>query len=187
MIPITNQLAKLRDYVGKIEDILDTARAIPFSGRVSVDKDDLHDVLDQVIIIVEDMQKDLPSEIQHAKRIIADSDKIVADSRSKAAMIISNANDQIDKLTDEHEITKRATEQAAQIVDEGRRTAREMRINAIAYADEILDRSELTIREAIDMVSKRYNHVIAEFSETADLLYSNRQELRGSHNKNSGN
>jgi vacuolar-type H+-ATPase subunit H len=138
-------------------------------------------------MIVEDMQKDLPAEILHAKRIISDSDKIVGDSRSKASMIIANANEQIAKLTDEHEITKRANEQAQGIIDEGKRGVREMRINAIEYTDEILEKSESTLREAIDMLSKRYNSVIAEFSETADLLYNNRQELRGGHSGKSGN
>jgi hypothetical protein len=188
MVPITNQLSKLREYIGKIEDILDVARTVPLSRKVSIDKDEMHDVLDQVIMLVEDMQKDLPSEISHAKRIISDSDKIVADSRNKAAAVIANANEQIEKLTEEHEITKRANEQAGIIIDEGRRSAREMRINAIEYAYEILEKSESTVREAIDMLSKRYNGVITEFSETADLLYNNRQELLGNHNnKNAQN
>ena len=180
MVPITTQLSKLRDYLNRIEDLLDAARGVPFSNKIGIDKDEMHDILDSILMIVDDMQKDLPNEIQHAKRVLSDNDKIVTDARNKAKMIIENANEQIAKLTDDHEITKRAIEQSAIIVDEEKRNAREIRLNAMEYADEILEKSEETLREAVDMLSKKYNGILAEFSETADLLYNNRQELRTS-------
>ena len=184
MVPISTQLSKLKDYVNRIEDVLDAARGVPFSAKIAVDKDEMHDILDSLLVVIDDMQKDLPNEIQHAKRVLSDNDKIVGDARSKAKMIIENANEQIAKLTDDHEITKRAMEQASVILDEEKRNARDIRLNAMEYADEILEKSEESLREAMDMLSKRYNGILAEFSETADLLYANRQELRVSVGNN---
>jgi len=186
MVPISSQLSKLKDYVNRIEDVLDVARGVPFSNKISIDKDEMHDILDNILMVIDDMQKDIPNEIQHAKRVLSDNDKIVSDARSKAKMIIENANEEIAKLTNDHEITKRAVDQASIIIDEEKRNAREIRLNAMEYADEILENWEVALREAIDMLSKRYNSILADFSETADLLYTNRQELRTSVSNSRG-
>ena len=186
MVPITKQLSAVKEYIEQIRDMLDDARGAFLSSKVAIDRDELHEILDGILIIVEDMQHSMPLEIQKARQIADDHDKIINEARSKAEKYKNLAAEQAAQLTDEHEITRRANEKAAEIMDEAKRSAREMRVTSLEYADEILENSEATLREALDMLSKRYNAILSTFTETADVLFNNRQELRrsGGSNKN---
>lgn len=180
MEAISVHLAKIEELIGKIEDVLEGSRPVPFSsGKVSVDKHLIYDIIDDLRPFIEDINRDLPNEIIQAKRVISDSNKIIDDSRSKASMVLRNADAEITKLTSEHEITKHATAQAEKIVEEGRKSARELRVNAIEYADEILAKAEETIRASLNIFAKNARETEDSFSETIDLIYENRQELRG--------
>jgi len=180
MVPITKQLLAVKEYIEQVRDLLDDARGSFLSNKVAVDKEELHEILDGILLIVEDMQVSMPIEIQKARLIADDHDKIISEARSKAEKYKNVASEQAAQLIEEHEITRRAREEAGDIIDEAKRHAREMRINAMEYADEILEGSENTLREALDMLNKRYNVVLSTFSETVDVLLNNRQELRRS-------
>ena len=179
MESVSVHLTKIEDLLSQMEDILEAARAVPFSNKVSIDKQAIYDIIDDLRPVIVDMQKDLPNEIIQAKRVISDGDKILNDARNKAAMVIKSAEGEVQKMTDEHEITKLATAQATQIVEEGKRNARELRLNAMEYADEILAKTEDIIREAADSFVRHSREAEAFFDKTVDKIYDNRQELRG--------
>ncbi len=179
METIRDYLARIEDQLSKMEDLLESCRAVPFSGKVSVDKHSIYDIIDDLRPIIEDINKDLPNEIKQARRIIADGDKILNDARNKAAMLLKNAEIEAQKLVDEHEIVKRASQQAMQLVEESRKSARELRKNAIEYSDEILARAEEAVRQASDKFTMEARNVEEFFSQTVDTLYENRKELRG--------
>jgi len=179
MEAVNVHLTKIEDFLSQMEDVLEAARAVPFSNKVSIDKQAIYDIIDDLRPVLGDLQKDLPNEIMQAKRVIADNDKIINEARNRAGVIIKNAEGEVLKMTDEHEITKHATAQAAQIVEESKRNARELRLNAMEYADEILAKSEDIIREAADSFVRRSREAEAFFNDTVDTIYNNRQELRG--------
>jgi len=179
MESISVYLQKIEDLLSKIEDIIEASRAVPFSTKVSVDKNAVYDVIDDIRPILDDMSRDLPNEIMQAKRIISDSEKITNDARGKANQLLKNAENDVAKLVSEHEISKLAVEQGSQIVEEAKKSARDMRVNVMEYADEILSKSETILRETLDIYSRRMREVENHISETIDTLYENRQELRG--------
>jgi vacuolar-type H+-ATPase subunit H len=176
---IGTEMKKVKELIFNIEDVLADAGAVPFTKKVGVDRELLYSILDEMRMIVDDMANSLPGEIQHAKRTINDREKIVAEARSRAEGILQGAREQEKRLVAEHEITKKATEQAAAIIDEAKRSAREMRVNSIGYADDVLENAEVNLREALELMSRKYSMSQAVFSETIDFLYRNRQELRG--------
>jgi vacuolar-type H+-ATPase subunit H len=178
MESISVYLQKIEDLMTRIEDIIESSRSVPFSTKVSLDKNAVYDVIDDIRPILDDMSKDLPNEIMQAKRIISDSDKIINDARSKANLMMKNAENDIQKMTSEHEISKMANEQAAQITEEAKKSAREMRVNVMEYADEILSKCESILREALEGFSRKLREVEVHFSDTIDVLYENRQQLR---------
>jgi len=179
MESVNVQITRIEDLLSQMEDVLEDAKNVPFSSKVSVDKTAIYDIIDALRIVVADVQKDLPNEIVQARRVISDSDKILNDARNKASMVIKSAESEIQKMTDDHEITKLATAQATQIVEEGKRNARELRINAMEYADEILAKTEDIIRDAADSFTRHSREAESFFSDTVDTIYGNRQELRG--------
>ena len=162
----------LLDYLDQIEDILDASKSVPFSNKISVEKERIYDVMNEIRL-------NLPNEIRHAQRIIEDHDKIINDARTKATSILKEAEEEAKLLTNEHEIFRRANEQATDVIEESKKSARELRLNAMDYADEILEKTEGMIKEATENIDEQFKLVNSYLSQTVDVLYENRQALRG--------
>jgi vacuolar-type H+-ATPase subunit H len=168
-------MESLLDYLDMLEDLLDSSRAIPFSSKVSVDREKIFD-------IIRDIRLNLPNEIRQAQRIIEEHDKVISDAKIKAAAIIKEADGTAKMMTNNHEIFKRATEQAERVIEETKRNARDMRLNAMDYADEILAKTEKIIQESMTSIEQQHQMMADHLTQTTDILYSNRQELKGGKN-----
>jgi len=165
-------MESLLDYLEMLEDLIEGSKTMPFSNKVSLDKEQIFD-------IIADMRLNLPNEIRHAQKIIEDHDRIINDAKNKAAQILKEAEHNAQEMADEHEIYKQALEQSRDLMDETKKAARDMRLSAIDYADEILLKTENAIRESMSSMNLQYRAIEDSFSETIEVLYSNRQELRG--------
>jgi len=166
----------LLEYLDAIEDILESSKSVPFSNKISVEKERIYDVLSEIRL-------NLPTEIRHAQRIIEDHDKIIDDATSKANHIIKEAENEAKVLTNSHEIYRRASDLASDLMDEARRNARDIRLNAMDYADEMLEKTENMIREAMDNVNQQYKITMDYFSQVVNVLFENRQQLKGKGSK----
>ena len=160
------------DYLDELEEILDKCKPVPFSNRVSVDREKLNEV-------ILDIRYNLPNEIERAQKIVADYERILADARSKSGVILEEARLEAAKLADEHEVYKQAVQQAEETVEKGKKDARDMRLNAMEYADSILEKAEETLRDAMASVNQGTRAVDNFFNETLEVIFANRQELRG--------
>jgi len=165
-------MESLIDYLDMLEDLIEGSKTMPFSNKVSLDKEQMFD-------IIADMRLNLPNEIRQAQKIIDDHDRIINDAKSKASQIVSEAEHRAQEMADEHEIYKLAVEQSRELMDETKKSARDMRLSSIDYADDILLKTENAIRESMNSMNLQYRAIEDSFSETIEVLYSNRQELRG--------
>lgn len=179
MESITAHLAKIEDLILRIEDLLEASRPVAFSSKVSVDKNKIYDIIDELKPYLDDIMRDLPDEIVKAKRVVADSEKILEDARSKSNMMIRSAEADIERRVSDHEIAKKAADQADALVEDARKFAKELRVNAFEYADELLQKTEDLIKEAQTSFNKSLRMIESSFSETVDMIFENRQELRG--------
>ncbi|MCL2699584.1 MAG: ATPase [Defluviitaleaceae bacterium] len=166
-------MESIMDYLEVLEELVETSRNVPFSTRISVDRDKLFELINE-------MRMNIPNEIRQAQRIIEDHDKIITEARSKAAALIKDATMQAHDLVDDHEVYKMAVEQSQELMEETKKNAKEMRLNAMDYADEILLQTENSMRDALASIDMVYRELDAEFVKTVNVIYSNRQELRGS-------
>lgn len=157
----------------ELDDLLESSRTVPFSNKVGVDREEILEIIDSIRL-------NLPAEIKQAQRIVDNCDKIINDANNKAKSIIKEVEEQAERLTSEHEISKRAKEQAAIIIDEAKTSARGMRIGAVEYADELLANTEQVIKETLEEFVKKSRTVEDFLSNEIDIIYDNRQELRGS-------
>ena len=163
-------------FLDRIEDVLEESRGVPFSNKVSVDKESIYEIIDEIRI-------NLPNEIRQAQRIVTDCDKIMSDGKAKSQAMIRDAEDQVDMLVSEHEISKRAYEHARLIVEDGRRETMEMNLNAREYVDEMLEKAEATINTVISEIKKQSHALDDNLSSMAETIYRNRQELRSVQKK----
>lgn len=155
----------------ELEEILDSSRAVPFSNKVSVDKEEIYDIIGEIRL-------KLPNELKQSKWVLEERNKILIDAQKEADEIVKNAEERMNRMIDDNEVTKRAYEQAAAIIDSAKKTSKDMRIGAIEYAESVLSSAENKLKELKNVVYTESMKTDDYFKDTLNVLAENIQELR---------
>ncbi len=107
---------------------------------------------ENLLSMIEEVRLKLPDELKQARWVKEEREKILADARKEADVILKEAQDKVIALIDEHEITKAAKEKANQLLDSARQQEAEMQRNAILYADGIMEKLDKSISIALEEV-----------------------------------
>ena len=160
-----------KDLFDELEEILDHSKAVPFSNKVSVDKEEVYDIISEI-------RMKLPNELKQSKWVIEERNKILIDAQREADEIVKNAEDRMVRMVDDNEVTKRAYEQAAAIIDSAKKTSKEMRLGAMEYAEGVLADAEGKLKELKAVVYSESIKTDDYFAQTLNVLAENIQELR---------
>ena len=155
----------------ELEEILDTSKAVPFSNRVSIDKDDLYDLIGEIRL-------KLPNELKQSKWVIEERNKILIDAQKEADEIVKNAEERMARMVDENEIISLAYEQAATIIDSAKKTSKDMRLGAMEYAEDILVQAEERVKQLKGIIYEESMKTDEYFEKTIEVLSQNIQELK---------
>lgn len=128
-----------------MENMLIEAARVPFTNKRVVEEDDLAKFLD-------DFRELMPKELDEAKRIITERQRILDDAQKEAQSIVEQAKSYVIKLTDENIINKQAQEQASELVTQARKTAKDLQVDAVSYADEVFKHVLLHLEKTLDVV-----------------------------------
>ena len=161
----------VEQLLAELEQILDESRAVPFSNKVSVEKETLYDIISEI-------RMKLPNELKQSKWVIEERNKILVDAQKEADELIKNAEERMNRMVDDNEVTKLAYEQAAAIIDSAKKSAKEMRLGAVEYAEEILSNVENRVKELKSVVYDESIKTDEYFGQTLNVLAENLQELR---------
>jgi len=133
--------------IDRLDELVHGARRVPLTGQVRVDREELHDILDQ-------MRSTIPDEIQLARWIVKERQEMLAEAEREAERIVTEARERQTPLVSEHELTRHAEIAAEDIIDDARAQERELRLGAEDYADEILGTLELNLAKFIAAVQR---------------------------------
>lgn len=136
----------IEEILEQLEDMLDTAWAMPLSGgKVVVDGEGVRELLDAI-------RAHLPSEIRQARAIVNDRAEIVDTAKKEAEAIIRNAEERRNQILSHEEIVVQAQEKANEIHAQTQKRAREMRRSAQEYTDDMLRRTEEILTQQVNQV-----------------------------------
>jgi cell division septum initiation protein DivIVA len=145
----------------RLESQIATGTGVPRTRKVLVDRDAILDLIDQLRAAV-------PEEISAAKRINAESERILEQANDEAGRVTARAQEQAAYLIGERGLTERAEAEGRQIVEEAMAAADGVRLGADSYAGEVLQTLEAEVRKALAGIEKGI-----------DVLEARRAELRG--------
>ncbi len=126
----------------RLEEALAGGSRVPLTARTLVDEQECLDVVDQMRIA-------LPSEVQYARRLVAERENLLAQARDEAERIIRDAEIQASRLVEEHALVRTAQARALQIEGKAERVARDVREEAERYAGVVLSRVGERLEQAL--------------------------------------
>ncbi len=141
------------DYlIEQLEDLRDQGVQVPFTNLVMIDQEKFLRLINQLRISV-------PREVQEARQITQERDRIIAQAQERAQNIIALAEQQAAELVSDHAIAQRAASREQELLEEARREAESIRAEADAYAlqvleelQEQLERFQRTVRNGIALL-----------------------------------
>ena len=136
-----------RKLLEELDYVVMTGREVPLTNKRLVDQDEVARIIDAI-------NSSLPNELENAKRIVADKERVMMDAQKQAETIIAQAKDYIAKITEESELVKNAQERANEIIANANQTADTMQQNALEYATDVLKYVEENMEGTLDSLRK---------------------------------
>jgi len=145
-IPI-GQMSVLEDLVRQVEETIRTARNMPLSSSVLIDRQSLLELVDV-------LKRSIPEEIARARAVIRDRDEVIAQAQAQAQRIAERARAERQKLLSQTEIVEGATREADRRIAEAEEAARKMRSEAEHYVEGKLATFEIALQKTLKAVER---------------------------------
>jgi F0F1-type ATP synthase membrane subunit b/b' len=144
----------------EFENTVEESTRIPMTSKLIVNEDILYNFVDKLRAM-------LPESIREAEWILREKERIIEEAKKEGQSIIDNANNRLQRITDETEIVRLAKSQGDEIVKNAQNIAREITQGAFTYADEVMVR------------------LLQELEKTMSVINQGREEIRKNiHDKN---
>ncbi len=137
----------LLDLIEQLEEEVDQSQKALFSSMHKMDPD-------RILEIVEDMRAELPQEIQQARQMLLDKQRILDDAQMQAEHILSHARLRAEQLCEQDQIVVAAKERANELLTNAQQSTREMRASAKAYVEDVMHDVEGYLNEYLQVVRK---------------------------------
>ena len=163
---------KVLELLEELEDIVDAATKVPMMSKVMVEAED-------VFSIIREIRLALPDDVQQAKWIRDERDRILADAKTEYERIIREAKKQADYLVETNEITARATKLAQEIRDDADINAKILKMKTYDYVDKILYDMQAKMDEMnVRYFGEMYSNLEKTFDQINQTLSANREEIK---------
>jgi F0F1-type ATP synthase membrane subunit b/b' len=125
----------ITELLNGIEDILETAKAVPFSKNAMVDVDKIREHLEQIRLHI-------PVEIKEAQRLVSDRKQLLEQADRKAEEIIQQAQKRAAEILNTQDIKVQAERRAKEIISDAQKRSNAIITNGYEYTDGKLDSLE---------------------------------------------
>ena len=163
---------KLISLLEELEDLITSSSKMPFSEKGIID-------LDVAQKIIEDIRANLPRDIQQARWLDQERDRIISDAKKEYNRMINEAKEQVEYLVNNNNIYKDAQKRADAILKEAENHANYMKYRSYEYIDQLLYDMQTDIASVgssyIDPMTDYFNQMLASINAKVN---QNRQEMK---------
>ncbi|WP_265522147.1 hypothetical protein [Oerskovia flava] len=137
--------AGLHTILDDLTHLVESARAMPMSASVLVNRSD-------ALALIDELRDALPEQLAHADEVLAEADRVLEDSHRQAEEILTTARARAIELVQAEQVVAQAQSRAHEIVDDAQRTATELRVDADDYCDRRLAEFEVDLGKVMAQV-----------------------------------
>ncbi|NLA95890.1 MAG: hypothetical protein GX838_03500 [Clostridiaceae bacterium] len=119
----------------RLETDLTEAKSLPFSDKCMVEREEM-------LFLVRMVRESLPEELERAKWVLQQNRQLINQARREADTIMRDAEAQMARMIDEHEVTQQAMNNASALIEEATRQGADIRAASIHYAHEMMTNLE---------------------------------------------
>jgi F0F1-type ATP synthase membrane subunit b/b' len=138
--------ADVEQLIRRVHDLVGSARPMPLSTSVMVNREELLELLDEAI-------DRLPDELRAARWLLKEREEFLAKVRREGDEILAQARARAERMVQRTEVVKGAESRARKIVDSAEAEARRLRNECEDYCDQRLASFEIVLERTLKMVA----------------------------------
>jgi cell division septum initiation protein DivIVA len=131
--------------IDRLEELFNESRPIPFTHNVIVDEDRMLDLIDQMRVAI-------PDEVKKAQQLLAQRDRILAQSQEEANRTITLAREKSEQLVERDSLVQSAQTRYDQVLAQIKEEADVTRQEADRYVVDTLSRLEAQLEQILTEV-----------------------------------
>lgn len=135
------------DALDRLESMVNQSRRLPLTSSIVVSEEEILEALDQIRV-------SLPDEIREARMVLESRESRLREGAEQAEQLLLAAQERADRLTDDHEVSRRATAEADQQLTDARDRSRKMRRDADDYVRDRMEELETQLGSALAQVRR---------------------------------
>jgi F0F1-type ATP synthase membrane subunit b/b' len=141
------QAYDLETILLQFREMVDTARTMPMSASVLVNREEALELLDDAL-------RTMPEELRHARWLLKEREEYLAQARRDAEDIVEAARVQAERMVERTEVACEARRVAQQVVAHAEADSRRLRHEAEDYIDQKLASFEVVLDRTMQAVQK---------------------------------
>lgn len=155
-----------------LEEILANASKVPFSEKAIVDSDEIRSIVD-------DIRLSMPKDIQQAKWVKDEQDRILNEARGEYDKVIIAAKKQAEYLVENDIIKKEAEKRVDALISEAENHSRYIKLRSYEYVDKLLfDMQNDIAKVATEYIQPMNDYFTDMLGEMNGRVNGNRQEMK---------
>ncbi len=147
-------LNEVEQLLSRAINHVDTARAMPMSASVMINRDELLEIL-------EEARARLPEEIRAARWLLKEREEFLARTGREGDEIVDQARARAARMVERSEVVKESERRARQIMEDAESNARAMRLQCEDFCDQRLAQFEIVLERTMKMVAAGREHLAA--------------------------
>lgn len=169
---MSDESIRVMSLLDELEDLVTNASKVPFSDKTIVDGDELKSIID-------DIRLSLPKDIQQARWVKDEQERILNEAKSEYDKVIVAAKRQAEYLVENDIVKKEAEKRANALVNETESHSRYIKLRAYEYIDKMLYdmQNEMAglANEFIQPMNEKFADII---NDVNGKVNGNRQEVK---------
>lgn len=147
--------------VDRLEELFNESRPLPMMRKVVVDEEKMLSIIDQ-------MRVSIPDEIKRAQQLLAQRDRLLAQTQEEANRTIQLAREKADQLVEKDAIIQSAQTRASAIIDQARRDIEVTRREADQYVINSLQDLKSELSRLLNQVQNGIETLLPENSRNQE-------------------
>jgi cell division septum initiation protein DivIVA len=154
--------------LNRLHDILESARKLPMSASVSINRDEFG-------LLLQDAIDGLPEELREARWLLKERDQVIERANNEAHRLLEAARVRAERMVEKNELVREARRTSEEILEDAERQAAAMRHEAEDYVDRklaafevVLDRTMQTVQKGRERLQVHTTPVVPEEAEMAE-------------------
>jgi hypothetical protein len=140
------------ELIDELLEYVENSSNLPLSNKSVIDKY-------EVIETIKEIKKTIPEEMNKAKWIVKEREKIINDAKREAEETLNNSGKQLMKLIDEHEITKNARIKAQETIRDMQNKKAEINSSIRDYANGMLKDLESNLERCLVQIKENRREI----------------------------